>query len=64
MMNILKLQSAFSTNAFSLNVLLTFTSIYLQSIVNTSNLFYTFVKESKYIENDIGVIRIKPIVSE
>ena len=52
----------FSTNAFSLNVLSTFTAIYSQSIVNTNNFFTYFIKEIKYLENDIGFIRIKPIV--
>ena len=32
----------FSTNAFGLNVLSTFTAIYSQSIVNTNNIFTYF----------------------
>ena len=33
------LAQLFSTNAFSVNVLTTFTAIYSQSIVNTNNFF-------------------------
>ena len=49
----------FSTNAFSLNVLTTFNAIYSQPIVNTNNFLHTFIKENKYLENDIEYIRIK-----
>ena len=52
----------FSTNAVSLDVLSTFTVIYSQSVVNTNNSLHTFIKEYNYLENDIGFIRIKPIV--
>ena len=51
-----------SANACSFNVLSTLTAIYSQSIVNTNNFLHTFIKENKYLENDIGFIRIKPIV--
>ena len=40
--------NAFSANTLSLNVLLTFTAIYLQSIGNTSN-FITYFYQSKQI---------------
>ena len=50
--------SAFSAYAFSLNVLTTFTAIYSQSIVNT------FIKENRYLDNNIEFIRIKPIIWE
>ena len=53
--------NAFSANAFSLNVLSTFTAIYSQFIVNTKTSFHTFIKENKYLKNDIGFIRIKPM---
>ena len=60
-LDILKVQ-LFSTNALnantsSLNVLPSFTAIYSTSL-------HTFIKENKYFENDIGFIRIKPIVWE
>ena len=52
----------FSTNAFSINVLSTFTAIYSQSIANYE--LHTFINENKYLEKEIGYIRIKPIVRE
>ena len=56
--------NAFSSNTFSLNVLPSFTGIYSQSIVNTNNFLNPFIKDDRYLENDIGFIRIKPIVWE
>ena len=53
---------AFSADTFSLNVLSTLIAIYSQSIVNTNNFFSYFYQRTKYVENDIGFIKIKPIV--
>ena len=54
--------NAFSANAFSLNVfqllLLFKLTIYCKYEQKT------FIKENKYLENDIGFIGIKPIVTE
>ena len=55
--------NAFSANTICLNVLSTFTAIYSQSIVNTNNFFiYFYKKKNKYLKNDIGFIRVKPII--
>ena len=37
----------FSTNAFSLNILTTFTAVYSQSIVNTNNFFKDFYQRKQ-----------------
>ena len=54
--------NAFSANTFSLNVLLSFTAIISQSIVNTNNFSHNYIKKNKYLENDIEFIKIKPTV--
>ena len=52
-------------NTFSFNVLSISPAVYSQSIVNTnSSCLHTFIEENKYLENDIGIIRINPIVWE
>ena len=43
--------NALSANAFSLNVLITFTAIYSQSIVNTNN-FFTYLNQRKPISGE------------
>ena len=59
---VLFMAQLFSTNAFSLNVLLYFTAICSQSIVNTNNFSHNYIKKNKYLENDIEFIKIKPTV--
>ena len=53
----------FSANAFSLNVLSTFTAIYSQSNVNTNNFFtYFYQRKQICLINNIGFITTEPIV--